>query len=218
MIHIMIVDDHAVFAESLAHRLENEDLLSVVAIAHNSTEAKKFLEDSEKKIDLALVDIRIQENDTEGMELATFMKKEYRYIKIIMLSMHNEGSYGKKMLDAGIPGYVLKSSHIQEVLQAIRFVHEGKRFYSREIEESMAKYERRAKEVKVSNINLTPSEHKILKYIAKGLSSKDISDKMGNKESTVEVHRRNIFTKFGVNKVALLITEAIRLKFIDMEE
>lgn len=214
----MIVDDHAVFAESLAHRLENEESLHVVAIAHNAETAKQILENSHKEIDLALVDIRIEQNDTEGMELASFMKNEYRKIKVIMLSMHNEGSYGKRMLDAGIPGYVLKSSHIQEVLKAIRFVHEGKRFYSREIEESLAKYKNKTHETKESNINLTPSEKKILKYISKGLSSKDISDEMGNKESTVEVHRRNIFSKFGVNKVALLITEAIRLGFIDMNE
>lgn len=218
MIRILIVDDHAVFAESLAHRLENEESLRVVATAHNAESAKQILENSHKEIDLALVDIRIEQNDTEGMELASFIKKVYRRIRVIMLSMHNEGSYGKRMLDAGILGYVLKSSHIQEVLKAIRYVHEGKRYYSREIEESMAKYKKKANETKISNINLTPSEKKILNYIAKGLSSKDISDKMGNKESTVEVHRRNIFHKFGVNKVALLITEAIRLKFIDMED
>jgi len=214
----MIVDDHAVFAESLAHRLENEDNLTVVAIAKNAEEARKFLENMDQTIDLALVDIRIEDNDTEGLELATYIKKQHARVKIIMLSMHNEGAYAKKMLDSGILGYVLKSAHIQEVLQAIRLVSQGRRFYSREIEDSMASYNHRAHKVKASNIILTPSEVKVLQLIAEGLSSKDISDQMGNKESTVEVHRRNIFAKFGVKKVVPLITEAIRLKFIDMEK
>ncbi|MEM6801380.1 MAG: response regulator transcription factor [Bacteroidota bacterium] len=217
MTHILIVDDHAVFAESLAHRLNNEVDFTVLATPKNAQEAREILENPSNNIDVALVDIRIDNNETEGLELAIHIKNFYKKIKVIMLSMHDEGSYGKRMLDAGIPGYILKSSHIEEVIKAIRFVKEGRRYYGREIESAIARYNQQAEKINSSKIVLTPTEKKILNHIAEGKSSKDISEIMGNKESTVEVHRRNIFAKFNVNKVALLITEGIRLGFIKVK-
>lgn len=217
MTHILIVDDHAVFAESLEHRLNNEEDFKVIATASDASEAKGFLTDKAHSINIALLDIRIKNNETEGLELATYIRKSYRGIKVIMLSMHSEGSYGKIMLDAGIEGYVLKSSHIEEVIKAIRYVNQGKRYYSKEIEDSIGLFEKKKEKIKESKIVLTKTEKRILNYLADGLSSREIAEEIGNKEATVEVHRRNIFAKFGVNKVALLIKKAIALGFIEVK-
>ncbi|MDW3650181.1 MAG: response regulator transcription factor [Bacteroidia bacterium] len=214
MTHILIVDDHAVFAESLEHRLNNEEDFKVIATASDAAEAKGFLTDKAHSINIALLDIRIKNNETEGLELASYIRNSYRGIKVIMLSMHSEGSYGKKMLDAGIEGYVLKSSHIEEV---IRYVNQGKRYYSKEIEDSIGLFEKKKEKIKESKIVLTKTEKRILNYLADGLSSREIAEEIGNKEATVEVHRRNIFAKFGVNKVALLIKKAIALGFIEVK-
>ena len=216
MTHILIVDDHAVFAESLEHRLNNEEDFKVISTAADAAEAKNFLSENAHKLNIALLDIRIKNNETEGLELASYIRNTYRGIKVIMLSMHSEGSYGKKMLDAGIEGYVLKSSHIEEVIKAIRYVNEGKRYYSKEIEESIQLFDQRKEKIEESKIVLTKTEKRILVLLADGLSSREIAEKIGNKEATVEVHRRNIFAKFGVNKVALLIKKAIALGFIDL--
>ncbi|MEM6806731.1 MAG: response regulator transcription factor [Bacteroidota bacterium] len=217
MTHILIVDDHAVFAESLEHLLNNEDDFKVISTASDAAEAKDFLTKNAHRLNVALLDIRIKNNETEGLDLATFIRSTFRGIKVIMLSMHSEGSYGKKMLDAGIEGYVLKSSHIEEVIKAIRYVNEGKRYYSQEIEDSIRAFEKKKEKIKESKIILTRTEKRILLLLADGLSSREIAEEIGNKEATVEVHRRNIFAKFGVNKVALLIKKAIALGFIDLK-
>lgn len=216
MTHILIVDDHAVFAESLEHRLNNEEDFKVISTASDAVEAKDFLTKNAHKLNIALLDIRIKNNETEGLDLASYIRNTYRGIKVIMLSMHSEGSYGKKMLDAGIEGYVLKSSHIEEVIKAIRYVNEGNRYYSKEIEDSIQLYNQKKEKIEESKIVLTKTEKRILLLLADGLSSREIAEKIGNKEATVEVHRRNIFAKFGVNKVALLIKKAIALGFIDL--
>ncbi|MEL6257081.1 MAG: response regulator transcription factor [Bacteroidota bacterium] len=217
MTHILIVDDHAVFAESLEHRLNNEEDFKVISTASDAAEARVFLSKNAHDLNIALLDIRIKNNETEGLDLATFIRSSFRGIKVIMLSMHNEGSYGKKMLDAGIEGYVLKSSHIEEVIKAIRYVNQGKRYYSKEIENSIRDFERRRERIEETKIVLTRTEKRILNYLADGLTSREIAKEIGNKEATVEVHRRNIFAKFGVKKVALLIKKAIALGFIDVK-
>ncbi|MEZ4830327.1 MAG: helix-turn-helix transcriptional regulator [Bacteroidia bacterium] len=68
------------------------------------------------------------------------------------------------------------------------------------------------------DFHLTPTEQYILEQIAEGLSSGEIAQKMGNKESTVEVHRRNLMAKFGVSKVTKMVKEAIRRGFLNVED
>ena len=214
MTRILIVDDHLVFAQSLAFLLAKQADMEVVAIAQDEEEAVKVLE--EKEVDLALVDIRMSDGETEGLELAEYMRKHFRDIKVIMLSMHKHGAYIHRMFNAGIAGYMLKHAEAEEVINAIRKVMDGKRYYSIEIREAMDDFILNSEEPLRQDFHLTPTEQYILEQIAEGLTSVEISQKMGNKESTVEVHRRNIMAKFGVNKVAKMIREAIRRGFLQV--
>lgn len=213
MTRILIVDDHLVFAQSLAFLLEGQEDMEVAAIAQNEEEAEKILD--EQDIDLALVDIRMSEGETEGLELAEYMRKHFRDIKVIMLSMHKHGAYIHRMFNAGVAGYMLKHAEADEVMDAIRKVISGKRYYPMDIREEMDDFILNSAEPIKQDFHLTPTEQYILEQIAEGLTSAEISQKMGNKESTVEVHRRNIMAKFGVNKVAKMIREAIRRGFLE---
>ena len=216
MIKILIVDDHQLFAESIALREEAD--IQVVAIARDEEEARELLDNHAGGIDLALLDIRMSTGETEGLELAEDIRRQHRQVKVIMLSMHLHGAYIHRMFNAGIGGYLLKNTSIDEVLQAIHAVHEGRRYYPPEIMEAMDAFILGGDDIGPREVQLTPTETYILEQIAEGLSSKEISEKMGNKESTVEVHRRTILAKFGVNKVAKLIKEAIRHGFLSLEE
>jgi len=218
MIRILIVDDHRLFAESMAHRLRGEEDIQIVAITHDEAEAENLLEEHTGKIDLALLDIRISAGETEGLELAELIRKQHPQVRVIILSMHLHGAYIHRMFNAGIGGYLLKSTGIEDVLKAIRRVHEGRRYYPPEIMDAMDDFIMQSDEVGPRQIHLTPTESYILELLAEGLSSKEISQRMGNKESTVEVHRRNILAKFGVNKVAKLVKEAIRQGFLSLDD
>lgn len=216
MTRILIVDDHLIFAQSLAHLLRDEGDFEVVAIAQDEEEAKQMLED--KEIDLALVDIRMSAGETEGLELAEYIRKNFRHIKVIILSMHKHGAYIHRMFNTGIAGYLLKNAPAAEVIKAIRQVIGGKRYYPMDIRDAMDDFILNSEEPVKKDFHLTPTEQYILELIAEGLTSGEISKKMGNKESTVEVHRRNILSKFGVSKVAKLVKEAIRRGFLSVEE
>ncbi|MEL6694781.1 MAG: response regulator transcription factor [Bacteroidota bacterium] len=218
MIRILIVDDHTVFAESIAHRLAEEEDIHIMGLAADEVIAEQILEKEVSNIDVVLLDIRLSQGEAEGLELAEHIRKNFPQIKVIMLSMHLHGAYIHRMFNSGIGGYLLKNTGIDEVLYAIRCVAAGKRYYSQEIMSTMDEFILSGAPVNPQKIHLTPTESYILEQLAEGLSSREISQKMGNKESTVEVHRRNILAKFGVNKVAKLVKEAIRLGFLSIEK
>lgn len=217
MINVLIVDDHQLFAESIAHRLREEENIHVFDLAKDEEEAQKTLTENPGKIDLVLLDIRMSAGETEGLDLAEEIRRHFPKVKVIILSMHLHGAYIHRMFNAGIGGYLLKNTSLEVVLEAIQRVYQGKRYFPPEIMEAMDEYIMSGTDISPRNIHLTPTEAYILELISEGLSSREISQKMGNKESTVEVHRRNILAKFGVKKVALLIREAIRLGFLSIE-
>lgn len=218
MINILIVDDHQLFAESIAHRLREEEDIHVMELAQDETEAQEILTANPGKIDLVLLDIRMSSGETEGLDLAEYIRRHFPSVKVIMLSMHLHGAYIHRMFNAGIGGYLLKSTSLEVVLEAIRRVNQGKRYFPMEIMDAMDEFIMSGADIAPKNVQLTPTEAYILELIAEGMSSKEISQKMGNKESTVEVHRRNILAKFGVKKVALLIREAIRMGFLSVDD
>lgn len=217
MINVLIVDDHQLFAESIAHRLREEEDIHVMELAKDETEAQEILTANPGKIDLVLLDIRMSAGETEGLDLAEHIRRHFPSIKVIMLSMHLHGAYIHRMFNAGIGGYLLKNTSLEVVLEAIHRVNQGKRYFPMEIMDAMDEFIMGGTDIAPRDIQLTPTEAYILELIAEGMSSKEISQKMGNKESTVEVHRRNILAKFGVKKVALLIREAIRLGFLSVD-
>lgn len=218
MINILIVDDHQLFAESIAHRLREEEDIHVMELAQDETEAQEILTANPGKIDLVLLDIRMSAGETEGLDLAEYIRRHFPSVKVIMLSMHLHGAYIHRMFNAGIGGYLLKSTSLEVVLEAIHRVNQGKRYFPMEIMDAMDEFIMGGTDIAPKNVQLTPTEAYILELIAEGMSSKEISQKMGNKESTVEVHRRNILAKFGVKKVALLIREAIRMGFLSVDD
>lgn len=218
MIKILIVDDHTVFAESLAHRLQEESDIEIIGLAPDEQEAERLLEEQIANIDVALLDIRLSNGESEGLDLAEHIRKDFPSIRVIMLSMHLHGAYIHRMFNSGIGGYLLKNTGMDELLLAIRRVADGKRYYPQEIMDAMDKFIMGSDPISPQKIHLTPTESYILELLAEGLSSKEISQKMGNKESTVEVHRRNILAKFGVKKVAKLVKEAIRLGILSVEK
>ena len=215
MIRILIVDDHLVFAQALARLLQDEEDLDVLAIAKDEVEAEELLE--KHSFDLALIDIRLSSGETEGLELAESIRKNYRNTKVIVLSMHKHGAYIHRMFNAGVSGYLLKHVEAFELLKAIQYVKNGQRYFPVKIRAAMEDYIVNKTMPLLKEIHLTPTEKYVLELIAEGMTSSRIAKKMGNKESTVEVHRRNIMAKFGVNKAAKLVNEAYRLGFLNVE-
>jgi len=206
-IRLLLVDDHKIFRDALKSILEIEHDISRVAEADNGAEA--MLAAKESQPDIVLLDIEMP--SMRGDEVAQNLIAEFPQIKVIALSANTDRSVLLQMLDAGVRGYVVKTSGRDELLRAIRAVAHGRTYLcpdaSAVLVDSLRG--RRSGEQRRSEL-LGKREQEVLKRLAEGQTSPQIGQALHIATSTVEVHRRNIMRKLELHSVAELTKYAIR--------
>lgn len=204
-IRIAIADDHQMVIDGLTSILQNLEGVELKGQANNGREIIRLVENL--KIDLVFMDIDMPEMD--GIEATKQIKTHFPEVKIVILTMHDEQSLVKKLLEIGADGYILKNSSKTELEMAIRQIQSGKKHFSSEVTMILLEEESPA-EVNAQLKQLTEREIEILKLISEGLSNKEIGDQLFISHRTVDTHRTNLMKKLDVHNVAGLIRFAIK--------
>ncbi len=200
-VKLALLDDHKIILDGLKLMLEHEGDLEIV---HISTTAKKMHQLLiAQKVDILITDIGMP-GEMNGYDLCITLRKEMPQIKLLALSMSEESSMIKKMIDdAGIDGYIIKSAGQEELCMAIRDIYNGKTYFGKDI---LYKYKQYTKQLEENSIyHLTPRELEIIKCILQYYSNRQIADQLHISESTVESHRKNIYRKTGTKGEAALV-------------
>jgi DNA-binding NarL/FixJ family response regulator len=198
--NLYLTDDHAILLDGLKKIILDEPELKVVG--HAGT-VQQTLEDLTRlHVDLLITDYNLPDED--GLSLVRKVKRKYPNIKILVLSMHDEGHLVKEILKEGIEGYLLKKDSHDELLNAIYAIRAGKLFMSSEINSMLVRGLNGQEEQKL----LTDREREILKLIAEEKTNKQMAEELFISERTVETHRKNIFRKTGTNNLVGLIKYA----------
>lgn len=195
-IKIGIVDDHQLVIDGLQSLLKEEKNIEIVFTTTNPLNVLELIKS--KTIDLLILDIIMPE--MTGNVLAKLVKEEYPEIKLMALSMDNDGDLVTNMIkNANIMGYALKNISQKELVDAIRKIADGGYFFSKEVIEEMNRSEHRKKEVEAAR--LTRREIQIIKLIEQEYGNREIAEKLFISERTVETHRKNIYRKTNTNSV-----------------
>lgn len=195
-VSILLIDDHDMVIEGMKAILQQIENVQVVATANNAFDAISILKKT--KVDLCFLDINLP--DVSGIDLCLKIRNEFPKIYIIALSTFNQRSYVTQMMQNGASGYLLKSTSKEEIEDAIKTVLNGKLFFN------VTTIDEKNNE-KISPI-LTRREKEILILIADGLTNNEIASRLFLSSHTVDSHRKNLFVKFDVNNVALLVKKA----------
>ena len=207
---IIIADDHEVILDGLSSILNAEDNLKVIATAHNGME---LLEKSaELNPDLCIVDIDMPV--LNGLQASEMLINRHNDFKIIILTMHNEGSILRKAQELGIKGYLLKTCDSEELIFAINKILKGKTYYTGELLSSGVQDSTPDVNALSRIAQLTKRELEIIPLICQGYSNSRIATKLFISPSTVDNHRTNIMRKLGVSNVARLIRFSISNKIV----
>jgi DNA-binding NarL/FixJ family response regulator len=206
MIKIYIVEDHSVVIEGIYSLLQNEKGIEVCGYAINAKNCIDYFVNH--TADVILMDIGLP--DMSGIDLCAIIKKKYPGIMVIALSTFNQGTYIKKMMEAGASGYLLKNTSKVEILEAIKTVTDGKTYLSFEVGKEL----QLSKEEDNNIPLLTKREKEILILIAEGLTNQQIKEKLFISIDTVDSHRKNLHTKLHVKNTAMLIRYAIEHKMV----
>ena len=203
VISILLVDDHALMREGLRQLLECEDDMRVVAEAVNGLEAMQQVR--KLRPDVVLMDISMPVVD--GLVVTRQITNEYPAVAVIMLTMFRQQQQVLQAMRNGARGYLLKSASSQEVAQAIRKVYEGGMLIEPEVTGALVNEYRRLSDLSsdgLSNPNypsaraLTAREVEIVRYVAAGMSNKEIASRLVYSEKTVKNYLSIIFQKLGI--------------------
>jgi DNA-binding NarL/FixJ family response regulator len=206
--NIIIVDDHTLFRRGLQLLLENFERIDRIYEAANGLE---FLEIIKKNpVDLAFMDIDMPVMD--GVEATLRSLEQFPDLKIIALSMYGDEQYYYRMISAGVKGFLLKDSDINEVKNAIKTVGEGANYFSSDI---LYRIVKNFKPAINKSGELTERESQVLYHICKGLSNAEIADVLNINKRTVDKHRENLLSKTQSKNTASLIMYAIRNKLVN---
>ncbi|MBO6211307.1 DNA-binding response regulator, NarL/FixJ family, contains REC and HTH domains [Algoriella xinjiangensis] len=202
MIKIGITDDHPLLLEGLKNILSNQPTINTVECYSSAKALQDALTTVE--IDILLLDINL--DNTNSIELIKPLKKKYPEMHIIMLSVHNEYAVINSCLEEGASGYIQKNASVDEIVEGINSIFDGKIFLCSQTKSVMNKKEKDG----LNTIpKLTRREKEILAEAALGLTTQQIADKLFISTHTVDSHRKNLIEKFKTSNLSSAITLAI---------
>jgi DNA-binding NarL/FixJ family response regulator len=200
-ITILITDDHTLIREIWALILNNHPAFQVVAECSSSEEAVEKARLLRPNI--VMMDINLP--GMSGMDATAEIRKYSPGSKIIGLSMHNQPTYARKIMQKGAMGYVTKNSTKDELFKAILEVHAGRKYICNEVKTILSDQLIHGEETHTGINALSQREIEIIGQIKKGSSSKDIAKELCISPKTVEVHRYNIFKKLNLKNATSLV-------------
>lgn len=204
MINLYIIDDHKMVVESLSKLINESGIAYVTKQYYDLATGREGLDTSLP--DILLLDIALPDGD--GVDFCGEVKRKYPSLKVIMLTTYKEFNIAKRALHQGALGYILKNAESEEMLMGIETVNKGEQFLCDEI--NILLEQKKNNEV----VWLSNREKEILKYLADGLTTKEIADVISRSIENVRTFRRNLLIKMEARNVAELIRKGYEMKLI----
>ena len=210
MIRILIADDHAILRRGLKEILVRELQDVVCGEAEDAQQVLAQMRNCEW--DLVMLDITMP--GRSGLDVLKDLKSMCPKLPVLVLSMHPEEQYGKRVLKAGAWGYMNKKSAPEELIKAIRKLLAGGQYVSPALAEKLA-WDLKRDATRLAHEILSDREFEILRMIASGKTVTQIAGDLHLGVSTVSTHRARILEKMHMTTTAELMRFAIINHLVD---
>jgi len=210
MIRVLIADDHAIVRRGLIEILLRELKDPVCGEAENAQQVLAQVQS--QPWDMVILDVSMP--GRSGIDVLTDLKVAKPKLPVLVLSMHPEDQYGKRVLKAGAAGYMNKNSAPEELIKAIRKVLAGGRYVSQALAEKLA-LDLSEKHVQLPHESLSAREFEVLRMIASGKTVSQIADGLHLSVATISTYRARILEKMKMTTNAELMQYALRNRLVE---
>jgi DNA-binding NarL/FixJ family response regulator len=198
MIKVLLADDHSIVRAGLRRIIEDAGDIEVVAEAADGREAIQLVR--ELSPDVAVVDISMPEVD--GLEVISQLQNIDADLPILILTMHEEGQYVVRAVEAGAMGYITKQSAPEQLVNAIRKVHAGSRYLTDEAAEALALRIAKGNSGTAPLDTLSMRELQVLRRLALGQTNREIAQAYHISIKTVDTYRARLLKKLDLRNNA----------------
>lgn len=208
-IKIILADDHHIVRAGIRQLLESEKDIQVLAEAGDGEEAKSLIQ--RHKPDVAVLDIQMPK--ASGIEVTRWVRTHLPEVGVLILTAFDDDPYVMAVLQAGANGYVLKTAKTNDLIQAVRDVHEGKSALDPAVTHKlMSNIFKRPEKTSVES--LTERELDVLRLAAQGFTNKAIGVQLNISDRTVQGHLAHIFAKLQASSRTEAVMRAVSLGWI----
>ena len=206
--NILLADDHQLFSDGLVRLIAGEEDLHILHVACNGKQIIQYLNDHQDvQVDLLITDISMP--DVDGITLNSHIKNVRPETRTLVVSMHTDTHMIDTLIKNGVDGFLSKNAGSSELLQAIRIILGGSKYFSESVKR--AYMDNVFNKEKDSPEKLTERELEVLKLIAQEFTTQEIADRLFLSKHTVESYRKTLITKLKVRNMAGLTKYAIKL-------
>ncbi len=215
-LRIVIADDHELVRRGIRSILKVRRNWRVVGEACDGLQATRMSQSLHPEV--LIMDVTMPKLD--GLEATRRILRESPATKILILTMHESDQMVRRVLEAGARGYVLKSDLAGQLVRAVREVSAGRLFLTPKVSDMVLRAflgrEKRSRNGKNREDELTRREQEVLRLLASGKSNKEVGAALGIAVRTAETHRAKIMLKLEVHSVVELIHRAIDMGLISV--
>lgn len=203
MIRLAIAEDHQALIDGIELLLKYEEDIDIVGTTNDGEALMDLVRLKEPNV--VITDIRMPKMD--GITVTKTIKKEFPHIKVLAFTMFDQTEAINQMLEAGASGYLLKNSALEEVLKAVKAVHNGETYFDANIELNSESTSGKKKG------QLTKRQIEILRLVGQGKTSREIADELFIGIHTVDTHRKNMIRILGLQGKGELMRYALEKKY-----
>ena len=206
MIRVFLLDDHEVVRGGVSAALDAQSDMTVVGEAGNAADALEAVR--ECRPDVAVLDVRL--GDGSGIDVCREIRSEFENVQCLILTSFESD---RALVDAGLAGaagFVLKQIRSNDLIEAIRQVHEGRQLLDDAAVRIAMRRLRNSEEGRLDE--LTPQELRIFDYIGEGLTNRQIAEAMYLAEKTVKNYVSNLLSKLGMSRRTEAAALSARIK------
>jgi DNA-binding NarL/FixJ family response regulator len=206
---VLIVDDHRMFAESLARLLSDAEGINVLGIASTGSKARALVTTLRPQV--VLIDYQMPDED--GVTVTAALKKQDPEVMVVMLTGTADDRVLLAAIDAGCSGFLTKDQAAREVAEAVKAAASGEALISPALlARLLPKLNRTHRSV---GADLTDREREVLGLLARGYANKVIAAELFLSVNTVRNYVQSVLAKLGAHSKLEAVSTAVREGLID---